>query len=440
MLPFLTMKSIPISNVPKLDTIWYSQFQKLGSFHVINFLAGNKKFREKQKKEFLKNPKSIPQLDLPKINIAELKTRREKLISLKEKIIAAEKNPIVIRAYSGKIEEKIKEIELLQAAKAKDFATMNQRQFEVYGRPSREIFFRILNFVHSEILVRAPREKRFKEISHFLRNEIPFSRQGFKQPNKKLFLLAQDDTRKLSRFLTRGIKIENKIYSAREISRMFNLVLAKPIFHGWKSRYYYASTPGINVIQEKKLIDVPYWRKLDANKLKSLIVHEIGTHILRRVNGEQGPLMLLGLGLAGYEKGEEGVTTMREQTIKNNFYYNELFWPYFALGLGLGLDGKKRDFPAVYSIMEKMISLRDHFFGSFVPAQETAWNIGVRLFRGTDCRTPGQCFIKDKVYLEGNLKVWESLAKNPGELERLNLGKYDPANPAHIRILDQLYK
>jgi hypothetical protein len=71
-------------------------------------------------------------------------------------------------------------------------------------------------------------------------------------------------------------------------------------------------------------------------------------------------------------------------------------------------------------------------------ATNSAWSVTVRAFRGTDSKTPGACFTKDIIYREGNIAIWETLHKNLPEMQRWNVGKYDPSNPRHLWVLDQL--
>ena len=52
--------------------------------------------------------------------------------------------------------------------------------------------------------------------------------------------------------------------------------------------------------------------------------------------------------------------------------------------------------------------------------------------------TRGVCCTKDIVYREGNIGVWDVLGKNPQELVRLSVGKYDPANSRHVYMLEAL--
>jgi len=71
-------------------------------------------------------------------------------------------------------------------------------------------------------------------------------------------------------------------------------------------------------------------------------------------------------------------------------------------------------------------------------AQNEAYNDCVRIFHGTSCKNPGNCLTKDIVYREGNIGVWNVVKNNPEEIKRFSVGKYDPTNPRHIWILEQL--
>jgi hypothetical protein len=116
---------------------------------------------------------------------------------------------------------------------------------------------------------------------------------------------------------------------------------------------------------------------------------------------------------------------------------------HFAISLAIGVDGTPRDFRKTFEILKKYYQLQNILKGMSREDAEkksdtSAWERCVRTFRGTDARTPGVCFTKDIIYREGNIAVWESVAKNAPEMSRWDVGKYDPSNPRHIWILDQL--
>lgn len=188
---------------------------------------------------------------------------------------------------------------------------------------------------------------------------------------------------------------------------------------------------------------IPESRSLVKDKVTGLIVHEVGTHVARRINGERSRLKLLSIGLDRYEPGDEGVATMREQALSQKVDDFSGLDGHLAIGLALGLDGQPRDFRQVNEILGKYYLIRNLLSGkTFTEAQEkannSAWSRSVRTFRGTDCKTPGVCFTKDIIYRQGNIGAWEIIKKKPDEMARFNIGKYDPSNSRHLWILEQL--
>ncbi len=232
-------------------------------------------------------------------------------------------------------------------------------------------------------------------------------------------------------------------FQAEEIKQVFAESLESLKAEGWEAVIDTSSKTRISVDQEEKKVKIPSERKLGRDKLRALIAHELGTHVTRRVNGERSRLMILGLGLDRYERGEEGIATMREQAIAGKVEEFAGLEPHFAIGLAVGLDGNPRNFRTVYSVLEKYFQLKGLLGGkeqgaALLSAKTNAWNMAVRTFRGTDCKTTGVCFTKDIVYREGNMVVWDVIRDRPEEMMRFSVGKYDPANERHIWILNTL--
>lgn len=52
--------------------------------------------------------------------------------------------------------------------------------------------------------------------------------------------------------------------------------------------------------------------KVQARRVRALLEHEIGTHLVTQVNGAAQPVKLLAVGLAGYEETQEGLAVLAE--------------------------------------------------------------------------------------------------------------------------------
>jgi Domain of unknown function (DUF1704) len=171
-------------------------------------------------------------------------------------------------------------------------------------------------------------------------------------------------------------------------------------------------------------------KRLTSARVKGLIAHEIGTHVVRKINGENSRLKLLGSGLYQYEQGEEGLATYREQHAKSLHGYAGLE-AYLAIGLAKGFDGGGlKNFAQVHAILTDYYQVIENT--TLEHAKDLAWN------RGTSGTVPGVVFSKDIMYRHGNIRHWEAVLNNDFERVDIDSGKFDPTNKHHIEFLQKL--
>jgi hypothetical protein len=176
--------------------------------------------------------------------------------------------------------------------------------------------------------------------------------------------------------------------------------------------------------------------KLTPEKIRGLIVHELGTHGVRRENGLTSRLQLLSLGLDRYEEGEEGLATYREEQETGASDYAG-FDNYLAAGLAKGLDGESpRAFAGVHSLLKDYYMLTEPCDAN--RADELAWNRCMRIFRGTPGNLPGIIFPKDIIYREGSIATYTIMNEDGNDAVDYNVGKFNHANPRHIQLLTEL--
>lgn len=431
-----------------LDQQWYMRFEDAGSFQAYEYLDGDKKYREEQKQKFISGEIDNPILDYLKIDRENLSRKEEVLLQLKKDIIEQELNETVKQAYRWKLNEKIAELRMLRAVANGDMRRFQKYSEFIYGKPSSEVFFFTINSLRETIEPFLSYENpdikiTAEELSNLLPSNLPKVSMSELPSEDNVDVVRRQTLKEVGALLDIKPAEEGKQYTADEIRDIFQHILDKLQTQGWNVIVDTGSKTAISVDQEHKLIKIPEARKLDYEKLRTLVAHEVGTHVTRRLKGERSHLHILGLGLDRYEKGEEGVATMREQVLGDKIDDFAGLEGHLAISLAAGLDGQPRDFRAVYTILEKYFYLTSLSSGkspdtALTTAQNSAWNRAIRTFRGTNCLTKGSCFTKDIVYREGNIGVWEVIRQNPDELLRLSVGKYDPANKRHIWILDQL--
>lgn len=433
------------ANPPALDKKWYSRFEEIGAFQAYEYLDGDSAVRAKEKEAFLSGEKNNPDLDYPRLEEGALLAKEQELLDLKEKILSKEKNEVVKNVYRWRLNEKIAENRLLLAAATGDMRRFKRYSEFIYGKPSKEIFEYTLKKVREELegIAAQNGDPLIQEETARLLDGLPDGGHGqaMDSPDKARLSTIKDQTeRELGNIL--NIPDSAEKLSDEEIRASFESALQSLSADGWIAVIDPKRT-GISVNQERKAVQVPPDRKMPAAELKGLIAHEIGTHTARRLNGERTKLRLLGLGLDRYEGGEEGIATLREQALSGEADDYSGFDGHFAISLASGLDGHPRDFRETYDILFRYYFVKNLSRGIEAPeaqkkAANTAWGRTVRTFRGSDGKTPGVCFTKDIIYREGNIAVWDTLHRKEPEMQRWNIGKYDPSNPRHLWVLDEL--
>ncbi len=437
----------PAQHPEAIDTRWYSTFESLGAFQAYEYLDGDKTERKTQRTLFESGEIEQPILDYPLIDPNKLNAWEEGLLSLKRDIMEQEQNETVQMAYRRKINEKIAEVRMLRATLRGDLRRFRRYCEFIYGRPSRDVFSYTIRQLRIDAT--SAESSEGDSISSAARDllevlpdvtavdsHIEFPDSDIIDSTRSVLMPATD-------LLIGAESLPNAQFASTEIQLTFQNVLNSLQAEGWSVIIVESSKTGISVDHETKQVKIPSVRSLSAVKLRSLIAHELGTHVQRRLNGERSKLMLLGLGLDRYERGEEGIATLKEQVIDPSVKDFSGLEGHLAISLAYGLDGTPRNFREVYDILKKHFYLKELRSGknpekAEKSAQTSAWSRCVRTFRGTNCSERGVCFTKDLIYREGNIGVWDVVRSNPDEMMRFQVGKYDPSNPDHIYILGQL--
>lgn len=432
-------------NQEALDREWYERFEPLGAFQAYEYFEGNKEYRLRERTEFVNGEVENPRLDYPSLDSEKLLAQEQGLLKLKADILARESRFEIKQLYRWKINEKLAELRLLQAAANKDMRKFKKYSEFIYGKPSRDIFAYTMQPVFDLLqTARGSQHSDVIEACDALEKLLPQQTDALilQKPSQELIKKVGEATQEeFSHLIEIDTPDENHLYTAQEIAHIFSEALKKLNADGWKVALSSSSKTAISVNQEKREVMIPESRQLSLKKLQTLIAHEIGTHVNRRLSGERSTLLLLGLGLDRYESGEEGVATLREQAL-GTFDDFAGFDGYLAIGLGVGIDSRPRNFKEVFDILYRYYYIQQRQKGKSqadadASAETTAWNRCVRTFRGTDCSTRGVVFTKDIVYREGNIATWNLVSRDFTALHKFNIGKFHPAEWRHIALLEQ---
>lgn len=355
-----------------------------------------------------------------------------------------------IALYQNKCQAQQRSIELLAAAKNSDDQTFHEKSIQLYGAPNHDIFWTIFTELH----------KDFETFITAAGPNYPLLQDVYRQWEavyERFTIPAFTSLPQKPQFS--GVYHEHnpEMDDANLVYEMFEAYLQAHGITGWNTNI---AAPGVrnafSVDQSTKTIHIPHsndlWLRRNTLKKKAitgLLEHEIGIHIKRRENGENGRLALLGIGLDAYLRGEEGVASFAEELIVGSSKWSDEI-AYFTTCAAMGTGSTPRNLTQMFDLLYicYILKFAKHQYDEdgfcevdeiIIHATHSAWNRAVRMFRGTTGKTPGAVYTKDLVYVEGNYLIWQLADKDTPQIKpEWLIGKYDPCNEEHLKHLEAL--
>lgn len=407
------------------DAAWFPRTKDI-AFDVVEIPRFNQSMQlsRKERELFLSNEIENPHITYDKgaLNVVPV---HDRVASLKSEIAASATDQVVADLYYEKLDRQLERYCLLEATSAGDDEAFYRSSVVVYGKPKKKYFA----YVSSQVL----------RLIEAQQHNHPAAAKRLKKVLSKISLsdMAADVS-----MLPPLVRNGKKLKSQAQAIAILQEALDQYGITGWKFIERETTSSIFSVRPESKEIMIPQeeyllGRELTDITMRGLAAHEVGVHVRRDVEALQQPLLLLQIGLDHYLKGEEGLASYVQQQIEgaNEFYG---FDRYLAASLAVGMDGISRDFRAVFSLMNDYFTLRHAEKGIDIPSFKPAWEVCVRIFRGTTGSTPGAIYTKDIIYLEGNIGIWNLLSDKPEVFESLFLGKFNPLLTRHVKSLQTL--
>lgn len=215
----------------------------------------------------------------------------------------------------------------------------------------------------------------------------------FGKPDHKLLEVAANNLRKTIRIdqeAYHGLQ-EGIVYDAEELAQLCRDAMTRYGFN-WKV----VVKPEMGCKASVDNIIREFWIRADVkfheSLVKMIVVHEIGTHILRSENGYAQPLQLFGRGFPAYQFTEEGLAEYAEE--KCGVLMDDTI--YRISGRVIGVHEALRS-----SFWDSYCAVKDYF------DLDMAFDIVQRAKLGiADTSQPG-AYTKDYTYLAGLLKTRE---------------------------------
>lgn len=203
------------------------------------------------------------------------------------------------------------------------------------------------------------------------------------------------------------IKDEEALYSAQEAASRFEEVFEKYGLTNWKVKIKEAMVADCVAGKNNRLF-IRENAKFTRERINSLIVHEIETHILTAENGKNQPYDIFNRGLANYLITQEGLAMYNVEKIM------------------------KTPFDTNYKVLTHVLTINEAIEKSFADTFKTVRQYGIsdsQVFRSvlkakrgfSDTSKPG-AFTKDYIYYKGYREIVDFIEAG-GDLKDLYIGK-----------------
>ncbi|MBM3210314.1 DUF1704 domain-containing protein [Candidatus Saccharibacteria bacterium] len=381
-----------------------------------------------------------------------LKKTLEDLDELRRQIYERETNTLVKEQYVAAINETSLNIQLICAAAQRNDVEYARLNKQLYGQPKQEIFAASCAFIHSTLDEHVSQPTHIGELARRVAALLP--KAELKSSN--VALLPSEDVFsqvKALHYQPGGYfdtLFDGEMPDSAYVNQREGDEWCQKSLHAIGAKnYIIKDSPTVTwaVDTEAEIVYRPVGYRLSRDDFIGIVAHEIGSHILEAVNGARSPLKLLGSGLAGYLNGNEGRALVREQIVYPSCAVaaRQLPWEYnilkhLSVCLALSYAG-----PCTFSQLYLTLKALFHFWrerrhpletNNEEVATEQAWYLAVRIMKGTNGL--GGCYVKDIVYLEANIALWQIAKTKPEHILYGDNGKFNVLNKNQCAAVERL--
>lgn len=399
-----------------------------------------------------------PDLTAEHLDDGELSQQLSAMRAWKRELLGREDVSADIKqAYRWMINEDMANIHMLRASAAGDMRSFKRWNEFIYGKPNEQIYMAALDWVASDaedILDQFGDDSAPGQAARNVLDGIG-DRRGDKSllvPNDEVFRAVRDDHMREGGYyalLLDGVDIPVDGKVDQDMGEpILNHIVHENLQSDYQIEYVEGSVWGVD--HKRKTVEVPKKYNMVIPRFKGLGPgHEIGTHLLEMVNGGRGPVAATTRGLDRNERGE-GRAVLREQVVYDSFEdfgkivrWRDIMRRHIAISFACGVaDGQPRtaaetyDFLNTIDLMYQLKIRPDDPDEALIRARRKTDPLILRVLKGTD--GTGGAYLKDIVYLEGNVAVWRAAEEmGPEVISNGDLGKFDVTNPRHIGILQK---
>ncbi|MDB5186107.1 MAG: hypothetical protein JWL85_630 [Candidatus Saccharibacteria bacterium] len=462
--------SLLIEPQTALDEELFERLQSIPSPNqaIYEQLTPSAKKRAQEKEWFYSQGMRVnPDLRPDTVDLDELDAHEQGLLDFKDYLLGQNDiDPDIKQLYRWKVNELIGSDRMLRAAVPTARGAVDKKRFNaynefLYGRPDEEIFRSTASWfrgiAEQALAHESPDvQETAREIMVMLQ-DIP---EGDKQliPDEEVFKAIREQHFKEGGYyslLLAGVELPEKSSIKPDAGEP---AIAQMLKNVGAADYTRVMTKGAgwSVANGRKELMGPSTYNMPLRRFIGLpLGHEGGSHILEYINGSRSKVRLLSTGLDRYENGNEGRAVIREQVpydtmdaFSKILRWQDIMRRHLAISLASGLAGENMNFAKTYAVINTIDRLwernksPDDIKAADQKAHNRTYNLLERIFRGTD-GGDGGVYLKDMVYLEGNIRAWETAETEPELIEQGDLGKFNinrerNGERRHVKVLRRL--
>ena len=388
----------------------------------------------------------------------DLTEKVDKLLQFKHDLLT--RNDLgedVKQLYRWKVNEDIANIRMLQASARGDMRAFRRYNEFIYGKPDESVYRAALDFVahDAEKILASDSSDEAKEAARRALEQVEDKRgdRNLLYPESEVFEQLREDHWRTGGYyalLLVGVEIPD----GKITPEVGTPILQTVVQDNLQSEYTLQPTKSSSweVAHRDESVKYPENYNMSRERYIGLALgHEVGTHLLEVANGLRGPLLLGSIGLDRQEAGGEGRGVVREQLVYDNFgdftelvRWRDLLRRHITISYAYGLDGGEKASHEVYEfvnaidMMYQFVDTPEKTIDEIADmCQAKTDTLLLRVLKGTDGK--GGAYLKDKVYLEGQVAVWKTAAKRGVKnVSSGDAAKFDISNPRHITKLQKL--
>lgn len=356
-------------------------------------------------------------------------------------------------AYVRKIDEEIAKAVMVIASSTGDMELFREANESVYGKPDEDVYRAALDWIvhDAERLLETHSDRPTVVAAAQRVINLLGEQRGYREilaPEERVFeAVRQDHMRPMGYY---GLLLSGVTVPEGKISNEVGDPILQTVLKNIGSNYAISDADGASwsVAHSEEAVKRPGVYNMPRNRFIGLGAgHEIGSHLLERLNGERSPLKILVRGMDRYELGNEGRAVIREQVPYETFdefgklvRWRDILRRHIAISYATGVgEDSSHSSSEVYQLINTIDTMYqtkltpDDLDAATQKAQQKTDTLLLRVLKGTD-GTSG-AFLKDIVYLEGNIASWVTAAESPEAISDGDMGKHDINNPNHVRLL-----